>query len=303
MSTFAKLGYFGRSALLGMRHSPFVHLVAISTLAIALFTTGLARGALRVVDGLRDALGTEVEVTIYLEDSLPQAEGEALANALIAELGEGTEARWVSPVQAMDRLARELGNEMSDALSELPENPLPPSVELRVPPAHRSPERLSALAQELRGKAGVTAVDYGEAAVARLSSLSRALRVGGGVAFLVIVAATVIITSATLQLAIYARREEIEIQKLVGATNRFVKTPFLLEGAMQGTAGAALAVGGLWLFSRFAVPELTSTLGFLSGSTGGLSLLSAQGVGELFGVGVLLGLSGSFVAVGRFLRV
>lgn len=303
MSAFAKLTYFGRSALLGMRHSPFVHLVAVSTLAIALFTTGLARGTLRVVEGLRDALGTEVEVTVYLQDALPQADGEALAKELTDTLGEGTVARWVSPAQAMDRLAAELGDELSDALDGLPENPLPPSIELRVPEAWQAPEKLASLAADLRARPEVAAVDYGEAAVERLASLSQALRIGGGVAFLVIVAATIIITSATLQLAIYARREEIEIQKLVGATNRFVKTPFLIEGLFQGVAGAVLAVGGLWLFARFAAPELSGTLGFLSGPSRELSWLTAQGAAELFGVGVLLGLCGSFVAVGRFLRV
>jgi cell division transport system permease protein len=300
MSVLARLTYFWRSALLGMRHSPFIHLVAISTLTIALFTAGLSRGAVRVIDGLRDALGGEVEVTVYLDEALSQADGEALAEALATKTSG--QARWVSPKEALERLSRELG-ELSDALEGLPENPLTASIELQVPPALRGPEALATLAREVRVLPGVTAVDYGEAAVARLSAISRALRLGGGVAFLVVVLATVIITSATLQLAIYARREEIEIQKLVGATNRFVKTPFLLEGMLQGVFGASLAVLALWGFSVFAGPRLEGVFAFLLAEGRGLSLLDARTVAEVFGVGIALGLCGSFVAVGRFLRV
>ena len=109
----------------------------------------------------------------------------------------------------------------------------------------------------------VTGVDYGEQAVERLSAIARAVRWAGWVAFVVLLGATLIIVSATLQLAIYARREEMEIQKLVGATDRFVKAPFLLEGGLQGLAGAALAIAGLIAFRQTLSPQLASLLTFL----------------------------------------
>ncbi|MBX5482609.1 MAG: ABC transporter permease [Myxococcaceae bacterium] len=300
MSATAKAAYFWRSAVLGLRHSPFVHSVAVSTLAIALFTAGLARGAMRMLDGLKDTLGGEVEVTIYLDDSVTPERGRALASALAERTGG--EATWVSPDEALTRLSRELGD-LADTVAELPENPLPASVELRVPPPLRSPEKLAALAREARAQEGVTAVDYGEAAVERLSAISRALQVGGGIAFLVIVIATVIITSATLQLAIYARREEIEIQKLVGATDRFVKAPFLIEGLLQGLLGGAVAVIALWAFSRWAGPRVDELFAFLVGPGRSWTLVDGRALVEVMAVGAALGLCGSFVAVGRFLKV
>src|SRR5262249_41118994 len=115
--------------------------------------------------------------------------------------------------------------------------------------------------------------------------------------------ATVVIVSATLQLAIYSRREEIEIQKLVGATDRFVKAPFLIEGVLQGVLGALCALLGLWAFAAFAGPPLQALFAFLIGPTGGPGLLTAALAAELVGAGAALGLCGSFVAVGRFLRV
>jgi cell division transport system permease protein len=208
----------------------------------------------------------------------------------------------VPPQAALERLALELGD-LGEALAHLPENPLPPSVELEVPPERRTPGALKTLARELRALPGITGVDYGEEAVERLSAISKALRYGGWVAFLVVLLARVVIVSATLQLAIYSRREEIEIQKLVGATDRFVKAPFLIEGFLQGLLGSGVALTGLLAFERLLGPGAASLFSFLVGSSGTVSLLEPGLALELLAAGCALGLGGSFIAVGRFLRV
>ncbi|WP_224244045.1 cell division protein FtsX [Hyalangium gracile] len=300
MSALAKVSYFWRSAAGGLKHSPFVHFIAISTIAIALFAAGLARTAGRALDGLLASLGGEVEVTVYLAPELRSEQVEALRAKL--ESASGGHAQLVKPDEALTRLARELGD-LGEALAQLPENPLPPSLELTVAPERRTPELLEALSQEIRAMAGVTGVDYGREAVERLTAIARALRFGGLVAFAVVLFATIIIVSATLQLAIYARREEIEIQKLVGATDRFVKAPFLIEGLLQGVLGAVVALLGLWTFGRLVGPTLTSLFSFLLGPGSSEPLVRPALALELVVAGSVLGLVGSFIAVGRFLRV
>lgn len=300
MSALAKVSYFWRSAAGGLKHSPFVHFIAITTIAIALFAAGLARTAGRALDGLLASLGGEVEVTVYLSPELRPDQVEALRSKL--ETAGGGRTVLVKPDDALKRLAHELGD-LGDALSQLPENPLPPSLEVTVAPERRTPEQLEVLAQQIRAMAGVTGVDYGREAVERLTAIARALRFGGLVAFAVVLFATIIIVSATLQLAIYARREEIEIQKLVGATDRFVKAPFLIEGLLQGVLGAVVAVAGLWTFGRLVGPTLTSLFSFLLGPGSSEPLVRAGLVVELVVAGSVLGLVGSFIAVGRFLRV
>jgi cell division transport system permease protein len=300
MSALAKVSYFWRSAAGGLRHSPFVHFIAITTIAIALFAAGLARTAGRALDGLLASLGGEVEVTVYLAPELEPELVDALRMKL--ESASGGKAVLVKPDEALKRLARELGD-LGEALAQLPENPLPPSLELSVAPERRTPEMLEVLAQQIRLLPGVTGVDYGREAVERLTAIARALRFGGLVAFAVVLFATIIIVSATLQLAIYARREEIEIQKLVGATDRFVKAPFLIEGLLQGLLGAAVALMGLWAFGRVVGPTLTSLFSFLLGPTTSEALVRPALAMELVLAGGLLGLVGSFIAVGRFSRV
>lgn len=300
MSALAKASYFWRSAASGLRHAPFVHFIAVTTIALALFTAGLTRGATHLVDGLLASLGGEVEVTVYVAVDLSDAELARVRDAM--EAASGGQAVLIPPDVALRRLERELGD-LGEALAQLPENPLPPSLELSVPPERRSPDALRKLSARLRELPGVTGVDYGEEAVARLAAIAGALRVGGLVALAVVLLTTVVIVSATLQLAIYSRREEIEIQKLVGATDRFVKAPFLIEGVLQGLLGAGVALAALYAFERLVGPGLSSLFAFLLGPSGTAPLLDARLGVELLAAGCALGLGGSFIAVGRFLKV
>ena len=298
MSAVAKAQTFWRSAMEGIRHQPFVHAVSTITLAIALFTLGLARSAAHELDRLVGSLGGEVRITVYLDPRASPAARAAVADGLRSR-NMGVEE--VSPRAALDRLVRELGP-AAESLRGLSEEPLPPSLEVRVPESMRAPASLRALSSELRGTPAVIGVDYGEQAVERLSALARAVRWAGWVAFVVLVGATLIIVSATLQLAIYARREEVEIQKLVGATDRFVQAPFLLEGALQGLAGATLAIAGLIAFRQTLSPQLASLLSFLRLPGAGGDVRPWMEALQLALAGAGLGLAGSYLAVHRFLR-
>ena len=206
------------------------------------------------------SLGGEVRVTVYLDPrASPEARGAVAASLREPEHGGGRG----EPAGRAGAAGPGARSRRRVAARVCREDPLPPSLEVRVPERMRAPESLRALAAELRGTPAVTGVDYGEQAVERLSAIARAVRWAGWVAFVVLVGATLIIVSATLQLAIYARREEVEIQKLVGATDRFVQAPFLLEGALQGLAGAALAIAGLVAFRQTLSPQLATLLSFL----------------------------------------
>jgi cell division transport system permease protein len=298
MGAVAKAEVFWRAALQGIRHQPFPHAVAVLTLAIALFALGLGRAGSDAIDHLLASLGSDVQVTVWLRPEAPVAEVDALM-ASLRERGFGVQL--VTPRAALERLGRELGA-AADALRGLGSDPLPPSLELGVPPAWRDPVSLRRLSLELQKSAEVTQVDWGEAAVERLGALARALRWGGLFAFAILLCATVVVVSATLQLAIYARRGEVEIQKLVGATDRFVRAPFLIEGLLQGLAGAALALLGLAVVLHWVSPQLETLFAFLQVPRASGTLWGLRRTLELLGVGAGLGLMGSFLAVSRALR-
>jgi cell division transport system permease protein len=299
MSLTASLSYFSRTALSGIWRSPFVHVIAVSSLCLALIGYGLARTAASQLDKLIVSLAGEVELTVYLADGTTPDKVSELTAAL--EQRTAGRARVVSPAEALGRLADELG-EQGAALENIGDNPLPWSVEVSLPPLSREPEGLAALAERLRTLPFVTQVDYGQEALERLTAIARALKLGSLIAFVLVFLTAVVVVSATLQLAIYSRREDIEIQKLVGATDRFVRAPFLIEGLLQGVIAAALACVALWAFAFFLGPRLSVLFSFLKVAEP-TTRFEPRLLAELFGFGALLGLTGSMVAVRRFLKV
>ncbi|MBK7862289.1 MAG: ABC transporter permease [Archangiaceae bacterium] len=299
MSLTASLSYFGRTALNGIWRSPFVHVIAVSSLAIALVGFGLARMAQAQLDKLLYALGGEVEMTVYLADGTTPEKIAELQSALAQRTSGQT--RLVSPAEALGRLAEQLGQQ-GEALQSLAENPLPWSVEVTLPPLAREPEALEQLSQKVRTLPFVTQVDYGQEALERLTAIARALKLGSLIAFVLVFLTAVVVVSATLQLAIYSRREDIEIQKLVGATDRFVRAPFLIEGLLQGVVAATLAALALWAFALFVGPRLAALFSFLDLGTAA-TRPSPRLLLELYGIGAAMGLCGSVVAVRRFLHV
>lgn len=279
--------------------SPFVHIIAVAALALSLIGFGMARIAASQLDALVATLGGEVEFTVYLSFDAPEAQVAELEQALVART-HGTIAR-ISPATALARLAEQLGDE-GKALLQLGENPLPWSLELNLPPHARDAAALRQLAERARALSFVTGVDYGQEALDRLSVIAHALRLAGFVAFALVFLTTIIVVSATLQLAIFARREEIEIQKLVGGTDRFVRMPFLIEGVLQGLVAFALAWASLYGLVRWAEHEGGDLVGFLT-LNGHFVVAWERLAFEQVGLGVALGLAGSFIAVRRFLRV
>jgi cell division transport system permease protein len=299
VSTSARLAYFVRTAIGSMVRSPFVHVIAVAALGLSLVGFGMARIAADQLDALLASLGGEVEFTVYLATDAPDEQVGELEKALVNRT-QGTITR-VSPADALGRLATQLG-EQGKSLTELGDNPLPWSLELKLPPSSREPNALKTLAEKTRALPFVTGVDYGEEALERLGVISRALRLAGLIAFVLVFLTTVIVVSATLQLAIFARREEIEIQKLVGGTDRFVRMPFLIEGALQGVFSGAIALGAVYGLIRWVEREGGDLVGFLM-LDGHFVVAWGRLALEQLGLGIALGLTGSFIAVRRFLRV
>ena len=143
-------------------------------------------------------------------------------------------------------------------------------------------------------------LDYGREWLDKLEALGNGLRVFGTGALAIVLGAALLVVANTIRLAVYARRDEIEIMKLVGATDGYVRAPFLLEGALQGLLGAALALGAVEAVRRWLLPPASHAFAFASGAVAP-HLLPVHAA-ALLGIGTLVGLFGSWLAVARFLR-
>jgi cell division transport system permease protein len=282
-----------------IRRAPLVQAVAVGTVAVSLLLVGLTRLAAINVDVLADSWGRDVEVIVYLEDGVTPVRVRKISDA-VSKLPGVSGVRLIDGKEAYARLRRSLGDRGA-LLDGIEESLLPASLEVTLRDGIKGAVRLQPELERLRRVPGVEEVERMGDWVDRLLAAARLLRLGGLVLAALVGMACLYVVSSTIRLGVFARREEIEILKLVGATDGFVKAPFLVEGAVQGTVGALLANAMLYGVFRVAAPEIQSALGTALLA----SPLRFLGPGELLLtvlIGGALGIVGSDLAVSQHVR-
>jgi cell division transport system permease protein len=267
--------------------------VSVVTIGVTLVLVGAFALLLRNMEDLLDQFGDELRVTAYLESDVSDKALRALQDRVLAIPGvEGVEA--LSQDDALERFRASVGSG-SALLDGLDINPLPASLEISLLDDRRSAEGMEAVANVIEGLAGVESLSSGRDWVEgylRAVALVRGIGVGLGI---ILALATLLIVANTIRLGIFARRDELEILSLVGASRPFVQTPFLLEGMVQGAAGGAIALGLLYALFRLVLPGFEFGLELLVGtaprffSSGEALILVTGGAG--------LGLFGSAAAL------
>ena len=282
-----------REAILAFQRTRTLSVLSVTTIAFALFVTGLfGLVALNLRTALRN-VAERVEVVAFVYRGTPSQQLN-VASSDIAAFPEVLEVRYVSEEEALAAARRDLV-EFQEAYQDLEINPLPPSLEIRLRPEFRTAKHAGEVAERLRGFEFVEDVRYGRDWVERLDALRQIAALVGlaiGLAFALV---SIVIIGVTIRMTVLQRAREISIMRLVGATDAFIRGPFLLDGALKGLLGGVLAI----LLSRAAF-EL-----FRRNSTTGLHTLlffepKHLALGILFGVAI--GLGGSLVSVGRHLR-
>jgi len=283
-------------ALAALRRAPLVQAVAIGTVAVSLVLCGLVRLLAINLDRMADTWGRGVEAIVYLEDGASPVRVRKIADA-VARLPGVDGVRTIEGKEAYARLRRSLGDRGA-LLDGVEESLLPVSLEVSLRDGLASAQRLAPEFERLRKAPGVEEVELMGDWVDRLVRAARLLRLGGLLLALLVGVACLYVVSSTIRLGVFARREEIEILKLVGATDGFVKGPFLIEGMIQGTVGAGLALLTLLGLFRAVAPHVQSTLGAALCAAPLTFLPLAECASAVF-LGAALGLVGSNLAVNQ----
>lgn len=282
-----------REALLSFRRAPLLSVLSVTTIAFSLFTVGLF-GLVAV--NLREALrGIEerVEIVAYIFRGTP-AETIAIATQDISAFPEVSDVSYVSEEEALRRARAEL-IEFRDAYRDLQVNPLPASIEVRMKDGQRDAATVGRVAQRLRNFGFIEDVRFGREWVQKLDHLRNLTGLVGLVIGLAFAAVAVVIIGVTIRLTILQRAREISIMRLVGATNWFIRGPFLLEGALKGLLGGLLSL--VLCYAGYVLFRDNS-----GGTLSGLVFFQPGQMVMIIVFGVLLGLGGSMVSVGRHLR-
>jgi len=269
------------------------------TMALTLFVFGAFMMLQANLEQLLTAWGDQIHITAYLGRALEPAELDRLLKS-VETLPRVERVRYTSQTQAWNEFQSVLGAQ-SGLLEGLPHDVLPASLEISVKRGQRDSSTVERLAQQLREKSEVASVEYPQEWVERLALIVLALAwvkwLVAGVFFL----ATFFIVGNTVKLAIYARRDEVEIMQLVGASETLIKAPFVLEGMLQGVAGGALALAALWAGYVLLREQIEVFAGALW-SDGHVRFLNLEAAFFLVAIGLVLGAGGSLVSLRRIVK-
>ncbi|MFA7060070.1 MAG: permease-like cell division protein FtsX [Pedobacter sp.] len=295
-----RLGYFVRRALINVRQNIFVNVVTIGTITLALLIVSLF---LLVFVNLENAVGNwseRVQVTVYFDRELASREQAALRAKIIAIPG-AYRVGYVSRDEAFKRFKSRLRGQES-LLEGVRPDILPASFEIALKRSSRDTQEVEAFVSVLKRIPGITEVQYGEEWVKRFNTFLNFMRLLGALLGSFLLIAVVFIVSNTIKLTIYARRDELEVMALVGATRFFIKAPFLIEGIIQGCAGSLFSIGLLLGLYEGFLHNAGSFITF-NPAASGLSFLPLEYVGGIVITGIALGFIGSLTSLKRFVNV
>ena len=294
-----RLRYFLTDAWDEWRHSPSVNLLAVATLSAALFVAGLILLVVFNIGGQVERLLEDIRVEIYLQDEIEPAMLEAIGQRLSATEGVAR-VEFIDKDEALRRF-REWSGDDAELLIELDANPLPASFDVYLRPRPDAREIARLVVASNTGKPGVEEARFDEDWLENLEAMVGLAQWGGALLALLVFSAVVFVMASVLRLAVYARRDEIDIMLLVGATPGFVRGPFLAGGVAQGFLASVLALALVETARRLFVGQAETGGGGFAEMVGQplpvhLSLL-------LVLVGLTVAVAGAFFAVRRWGRV
>ena len=295
-----RLAYFFSRALTNIRQNVFVNVVTIGTITLALLIVSLFLLVFVNLENAAENWSEKVQVTVYFDHELTQQE-QADFRGQIAAIPGTAKVGYVSRDEALKRFKSRLRGQET-LLEGVRAEVLPTSLEITLKRSSRETGSVEAYVASLKRITGINEIQYGEEWVRRFNTFLNFMRLLGALLGGFLVVAVLFIVSNTIKLTIYARRDELEVMSLVGATRFFIKAPFLIEGVIQGGAGAILAMGLLFgLYEGF----LHNAGGFLTfnPATAGLAFLPFEYVGGIILAGLVLGFLGSLSSLKRFISV
>lgn len=303
----SSIGYFFKESLQGFTRNLSTALGSIITIFLSLLIIGVFFVAGAMLNNLMQSVESEVTITAYVSDEASQEDIQAVM-ATISNMEDVDTVSFTTKEQALENFSNSMTSnpEIIEQLDGT--NPLPASIDVEL----TDPQSVQAIAQSIEADPEYVAISedpsnpgdsikYGQGTVERLFQLTNYIRYIGIALIILLIFIALVFINNTIRLAILARRKEIAIMRLVGASNGFIRGPFLMEGAIHALIGSVLAVVIIQLLRMFAIPRLQDSLQFLSFDVTGTTYVLIYVA--LVGAGLIIGLIGSALAMRRYLKV
>ena len=298
LKIFNKFDYLLKETILGLQRGGWMNWAAVSTVTVLLFLFGMSVQTSWQLEKLLNQFGNQLEISVYLH---PADRAETIY-PLVAKIPEVADVKTITKEQAWTKLVREMGiSDVEGATKQLGENPLVDEIKVKA----QNSSIVPTLATQLAKLSGVDAVEYVDEAVRRIAQLHQGLNWISLTITIILTITAISVTTTTIGLIVMARRREIEVMQLMGATSAWVHLPFILQGIAFGLLGGAIAWSLINLIQQFLSKLLTNQPEFIQFLANGLQLSTSQTLLLpllLLSFGAGVGFIGSLFAVRRFAK-
>ncbi len=300
------VGYFARESIQNFRRNWVMSFGAVITIYLSLLLVGIFLATGFIVNSVVQSVEDKVTIQIFIKDGAPSADVNTLQTQLLNDpLVEGVD--YTTKEEALQKFKQDMA-QSPEIIDQLEGNPLPASLDVTL----KDPRTVEAMVLKIKKNAMFLKVadrpdnpeeslKYGQQIVNKLFAFTRVIRIIEVVFVVMLGIVSLIFINNTIRLAIYARRKEIGIMRLVGASNWFIRTPFLLEGVIQALIGASLAILTVVGLQAAIIPRLKDALPFMAVSLSGSA--TTQIAFSLIVAGIVIGVAGSWLAMSRYLKV
>lgn len=288
--------YFIKEVYTSFKRNIWMTLASIFTVVLSLFILGFFSIVILNLNKMADTLESQVQISVYLKDDLSQEEIDETKETL-SKLEGLQDIKFTTREEAMENFKERLGDQqfLLDALDDT--NPLPDSFSLTV----TSPQQVKTIADTVVALDSVESASYSQDIINHLFNLTHLIRLIGVALIILLTGAAIFIISNTIRLTVFARRKEIAIMKYVGATDWFIRWPFLLEGICLGFIGGGLATIFLYIVYNQVTQEIYEAMAFfpLIPQHPFINYISLA----ILVAGIIIGALGSTISLKRFLKV
>ena len=293
---FSSLSYFWGETFRSLFRNRFMAIASVLTVTLSMFILGVFLSAVLNINHMASYLENQVEMTVYLKDGLTTDQVMGIGKYLKAQPGM-KEIKFTNKDQAMQDFRERMGDQQG-LLDAINGNPLPASYQM----SFQTPEQLKTAAEVVAKYQGVETVQYGKDIIEQLYKVAQVIRLSGIVLIIFLAGAELFIISNTIRLTVFARRREIQIMKYVGASNGFIRWPFLFEGMVIGFLGSGFASLILWEGYKTVVSEMAAAgLVFIPM----IPLWPFMGYTTLIilAAGIVIGVMGSAISLRKYMKV
>jgi cell division transport system permease protein len=290
---WGRVRFFLGEVLANLTRNKGMQITAIGTVAVTIVLLGAFLYTRETLSKLSAGLLSRIEISIFLADRVDDKQGRAIALRISSD-PRVLAVTYIPKADGLRQLRERLHGEIDTSLLTM--NPLPNALRVRV----KNPDDVQAVARTIEKIPGVASVQYAQDAVTKVLRLTDTVgKIGLGMILVLVLAAAMIIAN-TIRLTVFARRREIAIMQLVGATNGYIRGPFLAEGFIVGTLGALLAIGCLLVARAELLPKVMTALAFVPFEIARVD--EPHLVMQLLAAGIVVGVIGAWLSVGRHLR-